>query len=129
MTKEKFHIEYNLKSVSINLLWTVLSTPSGLEEWFADKVTIEGKHYVFKWVDFQQEAELVLIRTGSLIRFRWLEDSSDKYYFEFRIAFDEITEEVALVITDFAEPDGIEDAKILWDKQVKDLYRSIGLLE
>ncbi len=127
MTKEKFQLEYNLKSVSLNLLWTVISTPSGLEEWFADRVTVSDKKYTFKWIDNEQQAEMIAYRMGSYVRFKWLEDEHEKYYFEFRILYDELTEETALVITDFAEPDEVEDTKELWNKQVKDLFRSIGL--
>ncbi|MDR3705352.1 MAG: START-like domain-containing protein [Paludibacteraceae bacterium] len=127
MAKEKFQLEYNLKSVSLNLLWTSLSTSSGLEEWFADRVIVNGKKYIFKWSDNEQEAELVTIRVGSFIRFRWLEDITEKCYFEFKITIDELTEELALVITDFAAPEDMKDAKELWNKQIRDLFRSIGI--
>lgn len=127
MTREKFHLEFNLNSVSLNLLWTTISTPSGLEEWFADKVNISGKKYIFTWSGNSQEAELVSMRVGSFIRFKWIEDINEKCYFEFKITIDELTDEVALVITDFAEPGDIEDAKTLWNKQIKDLLRCIGL--
>lgn len=127
MNKEKFTIEFNLKSVSLNLLWTTISSPSGLEEWFADKVNISGKKHTFTWSGNSQEAEMVGIRTGSFVRFKWLEDKNEKYYFEFKITVDELTDEVALTITDFAEPDDIEDSKTLWNKQIKDLLHSIGI--
>lgn len=127
MSKEKFQLEYNLKSVSLNLLWNSLSTSSGLEEWFADKVVINGKKYIFTWSGNEQEAELVTIRMGSFIRLRWMEDINEKYYFEFKITIDELTEELALMITDFAEPEDLDDAKKLWNKQINDLFRSIGI--
>jgi hypothetical protein len=34
---------------------------------------------------------------------------------------------VALVITDFAEPDEKRDAVMLWNKQIEDLKRSTGI--
>lgn len=127
MNKEKFTLEFDLKSVSINLLWTTISTPSGLEEWFADKVTISGKKHTFTWSGNSQEAELVGIRTANYVRFKWLEDKNEKYYFEFKITVDDVTGEVGLAITDYAEPDDIEDSKSLWDKQIKGMLHSIGL--
>lgn len=127
MNKEKFTLEFNLKSVSLNLFWTTLTTPSGLEEWFADKVTINGKKHTFTWSGNSQEAEMIGIRAGSFVRFKWDEDKNEKYYFEFKLTIDELTDEIALTITDFAEPDEIEDAKTLWKKQVKDLLHCIGL--
>jgi len=127
MKREKFHIEYILKTVSINMLWQTISTTNGLEEWFADKVIVNGKKYIFSWGDSSQEAELVSIRAGSFIRFKWLEDVNEKCYFEFKINIDDMTNEVALTITDFANPEDQADAKTLWDKQIKDLFRNIGL--
>ncbi|MDR1678462.1 MAG: hypothetical protein LBR81_01655 [Prevotellaceae bacterium] len=127
MTKEKFTLEYDLKTVSPNLLWNTLSTASGLEEWFADKVVVkDNKYFTFTWGESAQEAVLVAQRTGSFIRFRWA-DELEHTYFEFRISLDEITGELALTVTDFAEADEMDDAKILWNKQVKDLFRCLGL--
>ncbi len=40
------------------------------------------------------------------------------YYFEIRIQVDEITKDVSLMVTDFAEEDEIEEAKMLWDNQI-----------
>ncbi len=127
MDKEKFQLEFNLKNVSLNLLWTTVSTPSGLEEWFADKVNSVGKKFVFTWSGNSQEAELISSRTGNFVRFRWDDDAGSKAYFEFKLTVDDITDEVALLITDYAEPDDLDDAKTLWNKQINDLYRSLGL--
>ena len=38
MKKEKIHLEYLLNATSKNILWSAISTPTGLEDWFADKV-------------------------------------------------------------------------------------------
>lgn len=126
MAKEKFKIEFGLSKVSLNLLWNSISTASGLEDWFADNVNVRDKIFTFKWKDSSQDAEQVSMRTGQFIRFRWLEDE-DKSYFEFKITIDEITQEVSLLITDFAEPEDIDDAKNLWNKQINDLRHSVGL--
>lgn len=127
MTREKFQIEYTIKNVSLNMLWQTISTSNGLEEWFADKVIVDEKKFTFTWGDSSQVADLISIRASNFIRFRWEEDTNEKCFFELRIAVDEITKEVALIITDFAEKDEIEDAKILWDKQINDLFRNLGL--
>lgn len=89
---------------------------------------LEGKKYIFKWKGNEQSAELLIIRAGSYIRFRWLDDMNDRTYFEFKINVDSLTSEVALVITDFAEPDEKEDAVSLWTKQVEDLKRNMGMV-
>lgn len=127
MTREKFQIEYTIHNVSLSMLWQTISTSNGLEEWFADKVIVNDKRYTFSWGDSSQVAELISIRAGSFIRFRWEEDMNEKCYFELKITVDEITGEVALIITDFADTDDQADAKTLWNKQINDLFRKIGL--
>ena len=47
MKKEKFVVEYNLKSVSLPLLWTYIGTVNGLADWFADDVKSDGKIFTF----------------------------------------------------------------------------------
>jgi hypothetical protein len=39
---------------------------------------------------------------------------------------DEITKDVSLIITDFAEDDEIEESKMLWDNLVSDLKQVLG---
>ena len=48
MGKEKIRLEYMLKAGSGNIVWSIISTPSGLETWFADKVTFKDKVFTLK---------------------------------------------------------------------------------
>jgi hypothetical protein len=127
MQKEKYKVEYVFNNISYPVLWNCISTPSGLADWFADKVTVEGRLYTFFWGDNNQQAELIQLHSGVSIRFRWLEESTDKTYFEFKIDIDELTSSVALIITDFTEPDDIEDSTLLWNKQIANLKRNMGI--
>jgi len=124
-SKNKFQIEFTLRS-SVKILYNQLSSPSGLSEWFADNVNFRGKNYTFFWDGDEQEAEMVNKKMNQHIKFRWLEEPEDTY-FEFRIQVDEITRDVSLIITDFAEDqEDEEEAKLLWEKQVEKLCQSIG---
>ncbi len=127
MGKEKFQIEYVFQNISFSVLWNSLSTSVGLSDWFADKVVVNGRLYTFTWGDHSQQAELILSHNGSFVRFHWLDDENEKVYFEFKISVDELTSAVALVITDFADPDEKRDAIMLWNKQVENLKRSAGI--
>ena len=127
MEKEKFQIEYVFQNISFSVLWNCLSTPVGLSDWFADKVGVAGRLYTFTWGDHSQSAELILLHSSSFIRFHWLDDENEKTYFEFKVSVDELTSAVALVVTDFAEPDEKLDAIMLWKKQIDDLKRSAGI--
>ncbi len=124
--KEKLELEYTINS-SPKVLFSRLSTPAGLAEWFADDVNVQGKIYTFIWEGTEQAAELVSRKENKYVRYRWLDDDNDKNYFEFRINIDELTGDVALVITDFVEEDEKDDIVDLWDSQIAELKRVIGL--
>lgn len=124
--KQKFELEYTINS-SPTVLYNRLSTPGGLTEWFADDVNLRGKIFTFIWEGTEQQAELVLKKHNKFIRFHWLADDDCKTYFEFRITQDELTGDVSLLITDFAEEDEKNDSIDLWDTQIAELKHVIGL--
>ena len=123
--KNKFELEYSINSAP-KILFTRLSTPGGLAEWFADDINIRGNMYTFIWDGAEQNAELVSKKENQMVRFKWLDEDDDSY-FEFRIRKDDLTGEVALVITDFAEDDEKDDVVDLWDTQVAELKHALGL--
>ncbi len=125
MVKEKYQLEFNINS-SPKILFNRLSTASGLNEWFADNVGVQGKIFTFEWSGTEQKAEMVNRKDLRYVRFHWLDDEDDKAYFEFKLNLDELTGDLALIITDFAEPDEIEDAKELWDTQISELKHILG---
>ncbi len=128
MKKEKIHIEYLLSATSKNIIWGAISTPSGLENWFADKVNAEDKTFTFTWAKTEKRvAEVTNFRVNSFIRFHWLDDEEPKTYFEFKMNFNELTGDYMLEITDFAEPDEKEDLVELWNSQVETLRRANGM--
>jgi uncharacterized protein YndB with AHSA1/START domain len=127
MKKEKFHIEYVFDTVSKRSLWNHLTTPPGLSSWFADDVVISGKTYIFCWKKMREQAELLSIKTGNYVRYRW-KDDDENVYFEFRIHTIELTGAVTLEVTDFAEPSEKTDAIALWDTQIDELKRTLGVL-
>jgi uncharacterized protein YndB with AHSA1/START domain len=125
--KEKFHVEYILDTVSRRSLWNHLTTPPGLSSWFADDVEINNNTYIFKWrKEEQQEAVAVRIKPETSIRYQW-RGGNDDSYFEFIIHTIELTGSVALEITDFAEPEEKQDSIELWDTQVEELKRTLGI--
>jgi len=124
--KEKFQLEYALNNISVGILWSSISTPTGLSEWFADKVSVEDNIYTFQWGKSSQKAELIQNRTGSYMRFHW-QDDEPKTYFEFRISLVELTNDVILTITDFAEPDEKEESITLWNNEVSQLRKAYGM--
>lgn len=122
---EKYTLEYTFNS-SHKVLYNRISTVSGLSEWFADDVSINGDKYTFSWDGTAQDAKLIASKDQVYSRFKWIDDEDEKTYFEFKINIDEITGDVALIITDFAYEDEREDAINLWEAQIEDLHQIIG---
>ncbi len=123
---EKYTVEYVFNKVSPAILWQCISTTDGLSSWFADHVDNHGKEYEFTWNSHTQKARLLKVVDETSIRFRW-EDEPDDTYFELTIHRLELTGDVALTITDFAEDGDTEDAIRLWNSQIDDLRRTAGM--
>mgnify|MGYP006292261131 CR=1 FL=1 len=124
--KTKYELEYTINT-SPKVLFNRLSTPGGLAEWFADDVNLVKGLYRFIWDGSEQTATILMRKDNKYIRYRWTDDEQEDSYFEFRIRTDELTGDVALIITDFAEDDEKDDAIDLWDSQVSELKHAIGL--
>ncbi|PWK64556.1 hypothetical protein LX99_05084 [Mucilaginibacter oryzae] len=122
--KKKFTIEYEIKS-SPRILFSFLSEPNGLSQWFADEVNIRDHVYTFTWDDESQKAKLCSVKENKSVRFKWLDDDA-QYYFEMEIIQDELTNDVALAITDFATEDTIAERKQIWDNSISYLISVLG---
>ena len=123
MMKE-ISLEFFLQT-SPAVLFSRISTPSGFAEWFADNVKQEGKIFTFIWGNTEQRAEILTMIPNESISFRWL-DLEPGYEFGFNIMQDELTGDVALVVTDRIDEDDVEDTTKLWCSQVAKLKQMIG---
>lgn len=122
--KVKFQLEFVVKS-SPSLLYSYISTPSGLGQWFADNVNSRGELFTFMWDGSEEKAKLISKKTNQVVKFKWV-DQEDDSFFELKIQIDDLTQDVALLITDFAYEDELDEAKLLWEAQVSDLHAIIG---
>ena len=130
--KEKISLEYIFKT-SPGILFSRLSTASGLSEWFADDVNIKENIYTFMWDKTEQTAELLQKKENKTIRFRWLDeeddtptDNEESDYFEFKITVLELTGETALIVTDSVLPEEREDTIEPWNEQIEQLRTKLG---
>ncbi|MCE3280546.1 MAG: hypothetical protein K0S44_2737, partial [Bacteroidetes bacterium] len=123
--KGKFELEYVVRT-SASILYEFLTSPSGLSEWFADDVNIRDGVFTFFWDGSEQKARLLNFKDDKYVRLQWI-DKPEGSYFEFKIEKDELTGDVSLIITDFAdEGSDLETSKRLWDSQVNKLLHVIG---
>ena len=123
--KEKIILDYSVNTTT-SILYYRLHNPSGLEEWFADKVLLSKNIYTFQWSNSEQKAELIDKKNNEFVKFRWL-DAEDDSYVELKIVKQEVTGDTALYITDFAEPDEKEETIDLWNEQIAQLKHILGV--
>ena len=134
MAKQRIDIEYPLTTESPNIIWEQISSAHGLERWLADHVTEEDGVFVFTWgepwteQDIRQ-AHVVEAQKFERIRLKWdyEDEEDDESYWEMRIEKSDLTHNLNLMITDFAEDDDVDGLKILWESCLDRLHRASGL--
>ncbi|MCS7004900.1 MAG: START-like domain-containing protein [Cytophagales bacterium] len=127
--KYKYQAEFEIHC-DPKRLYQYISTPSGLQSWFADRVIpINDKMYDMIWDKQSHPARIVSKRQNSHIKFQFLDPSGseeDLNYIEFRIDYSEITQTSFLHITDYSEMTEKSDLDDLWNKLVGYLLDAIG---
>ncbi len=123
--KIKYEMEFPIQA-SPSLLYQYISTPSGLSEWYADNVNSRGELFTFIWEGSEEQAKLVSKKSEERVKFKWLDDEDTPYFFEIRIQVDDITKDVSIIITDFAEDGEIDEGKMLWENMISDLKQVLG---
>jgi len=125
MEKEKIELEF-IVNASPRLIYNIISTNSGLAEWFCDDVNVKNEVYTFSWEGSQEDAKLLAKKKDEYIRFKWIASENDESFFELRIRIDDMTGELAVIVTDFAEPDEVEDSKLLWNSLIDQMCQALG---
>lgn len=125
--KIKFEQEY-LFQTSLRVLNTLIMSPSGLSEWFADDVNVKDDIYTFYWDGSEEQARLLAKKANEFIRFQWLADEENELdtYVEIRFKVDPMTKAVVLNLTSFSEEDELEETQLFWSNALEDLRRVMG---
>ncbi len=111
----KFTLEY-IFNCSPDLLYHYMSSPDALRDWFADSVHYKDGIFYFQWDKTEQRAQMISRKEPEHVRFSWLDRPG--YYFELRLNRDDLTNETAMLVTDFTDDNDFEGAKLVWDNQV-----------
>ena len=111
------------------LLFSRLSTPHGLAEWFADDVNLNGNIFTFIWDKAEHQAEVISIKENKYIRFKWIGNGAsigEERFLEFKLCPNEMAGGVALHVTEMISDTETEDAISLWNYQIGELKRNLG---
>lgn len=124
--KYKFQREYPFRT-SPKVIYSYLSTAGGLEQWFAEKVSIDGDHvYSFLWDGVMHKAMLTSARANKSVKFEFMDDAEDNNYLELKLESSEFDGSTYLKITDYSASTDEDDLIDLWDGMVSDLRDIVG---
>ena len=92
-----------------------------------DRIIFQKQIWQLNEISFKLK-ELIQKKNNERVRFKWQadEEENNDYYFEFKIQVDDLTNDVSLIITDFAEEDELEESKMLWDNLISSLKQILG---
>ncbi len=132
MAKQRLYLEYPLSARQSDIVWKLIGTDHGLGRWIADEVTEENGVISFTWgqpwTDHHTlKANVIEREKNSHIRFRWVSEEDEDYFWELRIGKSDLTEEICLCVSDYAQEEEIDDLRILWDGNMERLHESSGL--
>ena len=126
MSKTLFKAEFDINA-SNKMLYSYISTASGLAQWFADDVILdEDKNFNFIWEGEDHKAKMVSHRMNHFVKFEFLKEEEDVGYFEIRLEKSELTEAVYISITDYSDMDDEEESHDLWQGLVDTLKETVG---
>lgn len=128
MTKYKFVTEYELRA-SPKMLFSYISTASGLQQWFANKVNVgSNQSMIFEWDGENHPAKITSLRQNKSIKYEFLPENgeTEHNYMEFRLEQSDLTNSTFLKITDYSDNNDEEDLKALWDGLMDSLREVVG---
>ena len=129
MDQAHFEFEYEIKA-SPRVLYPYISTASGLQQWFAEKVSVKNAEtYNFFWDDENHLATLTHIKQNKSIKFEFNkpEKGDTLSYIELKLEVSELTNATYLKVFDSASTfKSDEDATELWDYLTDKLKEIVG---
>jgi uncharacterized protein YndB with AHSA1/START domain len=129
MEKFKFVTEFELRS-SPKVLFPYISTPSGLEQWYAEKVTVLPDHrYDFQWDGDSHIAKQTSLRINKAVKFEFentSEDELDNDHVELKLEVSELTQTTFLRVVDYSRNKDEAELDSLWDGFIDNLREIVG---
>ncbi|WP_338792717.1 START-like domain-containing protein [Bernardetia sp. MNP-M8] len=137
MSKYEYNAEYEIRA-AVKMVYPFISTPQGLEEWFADRVEVLNDKFLnIHWDNEQHIAKIVSQRNNSMIRYQFVDNieeekiktrgkKKDVNFLELKLNYSELTDTTYLVIKDYSEMNDEEVLEELWDGLVETLREKLG---
>lgn len=125
MAKFKYEQEFVFRA-SPKVLYNYISTPGGLQRWFADKVTLDSdRNFVFEWDNEEHIAKLTSSRLNKATRFEFF-GKDEGNYLDFKFSSSNLDNTTYFKITDNSDNDDVDDLRTMWDELVGELREIVG---
>lgn len=130
MVKNKFVTDFQINA-SKKIIFSYLSTASGLQDWFADEVRIdEDKNFIFFFDNEEHHAKVTAMRINTHVKFEFFDpdkpDEDDHAYIEFKLEENELTQTMFLKVIDYSDSYDEEEMTAIWNGLVGKLKEIIG---
>ena len=126
MVTDAYQFEFEIKA-SPKVLYPYLSSASGLQQWFADKVTVKNSSdFIFFWDNEDHLASLISQKLNKFVKFQF-EGNGKKRSLEMSLNISEVSNTTYLQIIDSASNfKSDEDAEELWEYLTDKLKEIVG---
>ncbi|MBX2951160.1 MAG: ATPase [Leadbetterella sp.] len=125
MAKFKYTQEFPFRA-SPKVLYNYISTPGGLQQWFAESVTLNSDNkFVFNWDGNDHVAELTSSRLNKSSRFDFTGEDAGNYL-EFKFVTSELDNSIYLKVTDNSDNDDSDDLDTMWNELIANLKEIVG---
>jgi len=130
MLTNQFVADYQLNA-SKKIVYTYLSTASGLQEWFADKVRIdEDKNYIFNFDQEDHYAKQTIVKANLHVRWDFFDpkfpNSAVESFIEFKLDETELTQSLFLKVIDQSNLYTLDELEGIWEGLILKLKETIG---
>ncbi len=125
MAKFKYTQEFPFRA-SPKVLYNYISTPGGLQQWFAESVTLNSDNkFVFNWDGNDHVAELTSSRLNKSSRFDFTGEDAGNFL-EFKFVTSELDNSTYLKVTDNSDNDDADDLETMWNELISHLKEIVG---
>jgi len=125
MAKFKYTQEFPFRA-SPKVLYNYISTPGGLQQWFAESVTLNSDNrFVFNWDGKDHVADLTSSRLNKSSRFDFTGEDTGNFL-EFKFVTSELDNSTYLKITDNSDNDDVDDLESMWNELISHLKEIVG---
>lgn len=130
MSRNKLIFEFEINAPA-SLLYSYITIPKSLKQWFADEVKEEKDGTLnFIWEGEDHMARMTLSKLNQLVRYDFItnqeEDKKDPPFIEFKIEVNDLTQTSFIKITDYYMEESEQDTAELWKNLITDLKDVIG---